>query len=115
MRPSISSGTASVPAGAIADQQRTDDAEDEPPHQNLHPPHPISETSNDNDEDAREQCRDRNGDVHDIGRHCEVGGHRRRNVQGRLGKEPEGEYTENNAEKELVVTAIESWLAIHRR
>ena len=88
------------------DQQRADDAEDEPPHQDLHPPDPIGETANDDDEDAREQRRDGHRDVHDVGRDFEVGGHRRRDVEGGLGKQPEGQHAENDAEEELVVAAI---------
>jgi hypothetical protein len=34
------------------DQQRAGDAEDEPPHQDLHASDPIGETANDDDEDA---------------------------------------------------------------
>ena len=36
-------------------------------------------------------------DVHDIGRHLEIGGHRRGDVERGLGKQPERQHTENDS------------------
>ena len=82
-----------------ADQQRANDAKGESPHQDLHPSEPIGETASHDDEDAREQGRDRHGDIHDVRLDPEVGRHRGRNVESGLGKQPEGQHSENDAEK----------------
>ena len=39
---------------------------------------------------------------------AEIGGHRRRDVEGGLRKQPERQHTENDAEEELVVASIRS-------
>ena len=44
----------------------------------------------------------------------EVGRHRGRDVEGGLGKQPEGQHAENDAEKESVVAAIRARLSGHR-
>ena len=88
------------------DEDRADDAEDEAPHQDLHAPEPIGQTTDDDDEDAREQRRDRHGDVHDAGRDIEIGRHRRRDVESGLGEQPEGHHPENDAEEELVIASV---------
>ena len=95
------------PAGwRHADEERADDAQHKAPHQDLDAPDAIGQTAHDNDEDAREQGRDRHGDVHDVCGDVEVGRHRRRDVKGGLGEQPERQNAENDPEEELVIASV---------
>ena len=48
-----------------ADEKRTGDAEEEAPVQHPHPAQAVGQATHDDDENAREQRRDGNGDIHD--------------------------------------------------
>lgn len=68
----------------------------------LQPAHPVADPAHDDDEDAGEQRRNADGQVAAGDIDAEICPHGGRNVKSRLGKQPEGNDPQNNAQQEPV-------------
>lgn len=66
----------------------------------------IGKPAHHDDEDPREKCGDRNGDVHDALLEPEISRHRGRDIEGGLGEQPEGQHAQDDTKEKLVVPLV---------
>lgn len=83
---------------------RADDTQQDPELKHPHPTQAIGQATKHHHEDSGEEGSDRYRYVHQVQRYAKVITHQRADIEHGLGEEPESEHSENQPQKEPIVT-----------